>query len=55
MASIMVASLVVVVFFIVIFVISHCDYVHDIAPHGATATEVLISSSAVAREGSPKD
>ena len=49
----MVVSLVVVVFIIVLFVIAHCRTMHDIAPHGATAAEVLISSSAVVQEGSP--
>ena len=28
---------------------------HDIAPHGVTAAEALISSSAVVQEGSPED
>ena len=55
----MVVSLVVVVFIIVlfvlvIFVIAHCRTMHDIAPHGAVAAEVLISSSAVVQEGSPE-
>ena len=50
----MVVSLVVVAFIIVLFVISHCRTMHDISPHRATAAEVLISSSAVVQEGSPK-
>ena len=53
----MVVSLVVVVFNIVLFVmvvfiIAHCRNMHNIAPHGATAAEALISSSAVVQEGS---
>ena len=44
-----------VVFIIVVFVIAHCGNKHNIAPHGATAAEALISSSAVDQEGSPKD
>ena len=53
----MVVSLVVVIFIIVlfvmvVFVIAHCRTMHDIAPHGATAAEVLISSSVVVQEGS---
>ena len=32
-----VASPVVVVFIIVVFIIAHCRTMHDIAPHGATA------------------
>ena len=55
----MIVSLVVVVFIIVlfvmvIFVVAHCRTMHDIAPQGATAVEVLISSSAVVQEGSPE-
>ena len=60
----LVASLIVVIFFIVVFVmvvfvmvvfvIVHCRNMHNIAPHGATAAEALISSSAVVQEGSPK-
>ena len=51
----MVVCLVVVVFIVVVFVIAHCRNMHNIAPHGATAAEALISSSAVVQEGSPKD
>ena len=51
----LVASLIVVIFFIVVFVIVHCRNMHNIAPHGATAAEALISSSAVVQEGSPKE
>ena len=55
----MVVSLVVVVFIIVrfvlvVFVIAQCRNMHDIVPHGATAAEALISSSAVVHEGSPE-
>ena len=39
---------------LVVFVIAHCRNMHDIAPHGATAAEALISSSAVVQEGSPE-
>ena len=56
----MVVSLVVVVFIIVlfvmvIFVIAHCRNMYDIAPHGVTAAEALISSSAVVQEGNRED
>ena len=54
MAVNIVLGLVLVVFNIVVFVIAQCRYMHDIAPHGATAAEALISSSAVVQEGSPK-
>ena len=60
MAVNIVLGLVLVVFIIVlfvkvIFVIAQCRNMHDIAPHGATAAEALISSSAVVQEGSPED
>ena len=55
MAVNIVLGLVLVVFIIVIFVIAQCRNMHDIASHGATAAEALISSSAVFQEGSPKD
>ena len=48
-------GLVLVVFIIVVFVIAQCRIMHDIAPHGATAAEALISSSAVFQEGSRED
>ena len=48
-------GLVLVVFIIVGFVITQCRNMHDIAPHGATAAEALISSSAVFQVGSPED
>ena len=44
-----------VVFVMVVFVIAHCRNKHDIAPHGATAAEALISSSAVVQESSPEE
>ena len=44
-----------VVFVMVVFVIAHCRNMHDIAPHGVTAAEALITSSAVVQEGSPED
>ena len=44
-----------VVFVMVVFVITHCRNMHDIAPHGVTAAEALIFSSAVVQEGSPED
>ena len=43
-----------VLFVMVVFVIVHYRNMHNIAPHGATAAEALISSSAVVQEGSPK-
>ena len=33
----------------------HCCNVHNIAPHGVTAAEALIFSSAVVQEGNPED
>ena len=48
-------SIVLVDFIIVVFVIAHCRNMHNIAPHGATAAEALISSSAVVQEGGPED
>ena len=48
-------GLVLVVFILVVFVNAQCRNMHDIAPHGPTAAEALISSSAVFQEGSPKD
>ena len=52
MAVSMVVSLdfvvfIIVVFVMVIFVIAHCRNMHNIAPHGATAAEALITSSVV--------
>ena len=41
-------------FVLVVFVIVHCRNMHNIAPHGATAAEDLISSPDVVQEGSPK-
>ena len=46
--------LVPVVFVMVVFVIAHCRNMHNIAPHGVTAAEALISTSAVVQEGSAK-
>ena len=51
----MVVSLVEVTFIIVVFVIAHCRNMRDTAPHGVTAAEALISSSAVVQEGYPED
>ena len=49
-------SLIMVVFFlIVVFVIAHCRNLHNTAPRRATATEALISPSAVVQEGNPED
>ena len=45
---------IIAVFIMIFFVIVYCHNMHDIAPHGATAAEALISSSAVVQEGSPK-
>ena len=55
----LVVSLVVVVFIIVIyvmvvFVLAHCRNMLNSVPHGDTAAEALISSSAVVHEGSPE-
>ena len=46
---------VMVIFVLVVFGIAHCRNMHVIAPHGVTASEAFISSSAVVQEGSPKD
>ena len=43
-----------VVFIMVVFVIAHCRTMQNIVPHGATAAEALIISSAVVQEGSPE-
>ena len=43
----MIVVFVLVVFVMVVFVIMRCRNMHNIAPHGATAAEALISSSAV--------
>ena len=53
-ASLIVVIFIIVVFVMVVFVIVHCRNMQNIAPHGATAAEALISSSAVVQEGSPK-
>ena len=42
----------IVVFVMVVFVIAHCRTMQNIVPHGATAAEALIISSAVVKEGS---
>ena len=47
-------SVIVVVFIMVVFVIAHCRTMQNIVPHGATAAEALIISSAVVQEGSPE-
>ena len=46
---------IIVLFDMVVFVIAHCSNIHIVAPHGATAAEALISSSAVVQEVSPED
>ena len=43
------------VLLLVVLVIAHCRNMYDIAPHGGTAAEALISSSAVFQEGIPED
>ena len=53
MAVSMVVSQVVVII-IVVFIIAHCRTMQYIFPHGATAAEALIISSAVFQEGSPE-
>ena len=53
--SVIVVIFIVVLFVMVVFVIVHCRNLHHIAPHGVTAAEALISSSAVVQEGSPED
>ena len=47
--------LVVVDFVMAVFHVKYCRNTHDIAPHGVTAAEALISLSAVVQEGSPED
>ena len=49
-----VVVIIIVVFVMVIFVIAHCRTMQNIFPHGATAAEALIISSAVFQEGSPE-
>ena len=53
--SLVEVTFIIVVFVMVVFVIAHCRNMHDIAPHGVTAAEALITSSAVVQEGSPED
>ena len=53
--SLFVVVFIVAVFIMIFFVFVHCCNMHDIASHGATATEALIFSSAVVQEGSPED
>ena len=53
--SLVVVIFIIVVYVLVVFVIAHCRNTHVIAPHGVTAAEAFISSSAVVQEGSPKD
>ena len=48
-------SIVLVDFIIVVFIIAHCRNMHNTAPHGVTAAEAFISSSAVVQEGYPED
>ena len=50
--SLVLVVFIVVVFVMVVFVIAHCRNMHNIAPHGATAADALISSSAAVQEGS---
>ena len=52
MAANIVLGLFLVVFIIVVFIIAQCRNMHDITPHGATAAEALIFSSAVVQKGS---
>ena len=52
--SLVVVVLVIVIFVMVVFVIAHCRNMQNNAPHGATAAEALISSSAVVNEGGPE-
>ena len=37
---------IIVIFVLVVFVTAHCHNMHNIVPHGATAAEARISSSA---------
>ena len=55
MAVYILLGLVLVVFIIVVFVIAQCRNMHDFVPHGATAAEALIYSSAVFQVGSLED
>ena len=45
---------IVVVFVMVIFVIAHCRNIHNIALHGATTVDALISLSGFIQEVSPE-
>ena len=42
------------IFVMVVFVIAHCHNMQNNVPHGVTAAEVSISSSAVVHEGNPE-
>ena len=53
--SLVEVTFIIVVFVMIVFVVAHCRNMRDTAPHGVTAAEALISSSAVVQEGSPKD
>ena len=53
--SLIMVVFIIIVFVMVVFVIAHCCNMHNIAPYGATAGEVLISSSTVVPEGSPEE
>ena len=44
-----------VFFVMVVFVIAHCRNTHNSVPHGATAANALIFSSAVVQEGGPEE
>ena len=41
--------------FMVVFVVAHCCNMHNSVPHGATAANALIFSSAVVQEGGPEE
>ena len=53
--NLIVVVFIIVVFFMVVFVIAHCRNMHNSVPHGATAANALIFSSAVVQEGGPEE
>ena len=53
--GLVVVYFIIVIFVMVVFFIAHCRNMHNNVSHGATAANVLISSSAVVQEGSPEE
>ena len=53
--SLVVVDFMIVIFVMVVFVLAHCRNMQYNVPHGATAAEVHIFSSAVVHEGSSEE